>query len=245
MHILRQKLATALLAENDHRKYFTIKSPRKNVVDPAGSNSQPPDHQSDAHQTEPPRPAGAMYQETCPEYAMRMANGPNADQPARKPYDVRRCILGRHVYTISWWLTWSSVVVSKSYWVICNPRSVNTLKIQTSATSKLNIMYACHGSGIVYNPFITEFLKWTLPSLNIARTINPNRGPSLKWQQKGKQCRSWWDGSSWAVSSGSTLFAKKKMFSVCRAERVNWNKYVNVFLLHWLRNKIKHLYASL
>ena len=126
-----------------------------------GSNPQPPEHQSDAHPTQPPRQAGAMYQETCPECAtcMKMANGPNADQSARKPSDVRRCVLGRHAYTISWWLTYTSVVVSKSYWVICNPRSVNTLKIQTSATSKLNLMYACHGSRIVYNPFIPEFLK--------------------------------------------------------------------------------------
>ena len=36
---------------NDRRKYFMIKSPRKNVADPAGSNPQPPDHQSDAHPT--------------------------------------------------------------------------------------------------------------------------------------------------------------------------------------------------
>ena len=33
-----------------------IKSPRKNVADPAGVEPQPPDHQSDAHPTEPPRP---------------------------------------------------------------------------------------------------------------------------------------------------------------------------------------------
>ena len=30
-------------------------SPRKNVTNPAGSNPQPTDHQSDAHPTEPPR----------------------------------------------------------------------------------------------------------------------------------------------------------------------------------------------
>ena len=34
-------------------KYLMIKSPRKNVTDLAGSNSQPPDHQSGTHPTEP------------------------------------------------------------------------------------------------------------------------------------------------------------------------------------------------
>ena len=59
--------------ENDRRKYFMIKSPGKNVGDTGGgggggggggeggeeeeANPQPPDHQSEAHPTEPPRPA--------------------------------------------------------------------------------------------------------------------------------------------------------------------------------------------
>ena len=43
--------------ENNRKKYFMIKSPRKNVTDPAGSNPQPPNHLLDAHPTEPPRPA--------------------------------------------------------------------------------------------------------------------------------------------------------------------------------------------
>ena len=34
-----------------------IKSPRKNVVDPAGSDPQPPDHQSEEQPTEPLRTA--------------------------------------------------------------------------------------------------------------------------------------------------------------------------------------------
>ena len=38
---------------------FHDQSLRKNVADPAGSNPQPPDHQSDAHPTAPPRPACA------------------------------------------------------------------------------------------------------------------------------------------------------------------------------------------
>ena len=38
-------------------KYFMIKSPQKN--DMAGSNRQPPDHQSDVHPTELPRPASS------------------------------------------------------------------------------------------------------------------------------------------------------------------------------------------
>ena len=36
--------------------YSMIKSPQKNVADPAGSNLQPFDHQSDTHPTEPRRP---------------------------------------------------------------------------------------------------------------------------------------------------------------------------------------------
>ena len=41
--------------ENDHRKYFMIKSPWKNVAALAGFNPQPPDYQLDAQPTEPPR----------------------------------------------------------------------------------------------------------------------------------------------------------------------------------------------
>ena len=44
--------------ENDPRKYFMVKSPRKNVADPAGVEPSTSCHQSDAHPTEPPRPAG-------------------------------------------------------------------------------------------------------------------------------------------------------------------------------------------
>ena len=54
----RQKLTIALLESaegNNRRKYFMIKSPRKNVADPMGANLQPPSHQSDAHATEPTR----------------------------------------------------------------------------------------------------------------------------------------------------------------------------------------------
>ena len=50
--------------ENDRRNYFLIKSSQKNVTDRVGSNPQPPDHQSDAHQTEPPR-FGVLYLSTA------------------------------------------------------------------------------------------------------------------------------------------------------------------------------------
>ena len=55
MHILSPETDIQRKGENDRRKYFMIKSPRKNVD--GGSNPQPPDHQSDAHPTEPPRQA--------------------------------------------------------------------------------------------------------------------------------------------------------------------------------------------
>ena len=44
--------------ENNRRKYFMIKSPQKIVADRWGSNLHLPDHQADAHPTEPPRPQG-------------------------------------------------------------------------------------------------------------------------------------------------------------------------------------------
>ena len=45
------------MERNDHRKYFMIKSPRKNIANQWGFNPQFSDHQSDAHPTESPRPA--------------------------------------------------------------------------------------------------------------------------------------------------------------------------------------------
>ena len=59
----------------------------------------------------------------------------------------------------------------------------------------------------------------TLPALNLDMSPFAN-GVTVKIQkQNGKQCRSWWDDSSWAVSSGSTLFAKVSVFD-CMAEGV-------------------------
>ena len=43
--------------ENDHRKYFMISLHERMLPSRRGSNPQPPDHQSDEHPTEPPRPA--------------------------------------------------------------------------------------------------------------------------------------------------------------------------------------------
>ena len=56
----RQKLITALLEsaeENDRRKYFMINHYERMLLTQWGSNSEPPDHKSDAHPIEPPRPA--------------------------------------------------------------------------------------------------------------------------------------------------------------------------------------------
>ena len=41
--------------ENDRRKYFMISCHERMLLTQQGSNSQPPDHQSDAHPTEPLR----------------------------------------------------------------------------------------------------------------------------------------------------------------------------------------------
>ena len=54
------KLKTALLlsaeTENDRIKYFIINLHERLLQDPAGMNQRPPDQQSDALPTEPPRP---------------------------------------------------------------------------------------------------------------------------------------------------------------------------------------------
>ena len=44
-------------AENDGRKYFMIDLHKRILLTRWGLNPQPPDHQSDTHPTEPPRPA--------------------------------------------------------------------------------------------------------------------------------------------------------------------------------------------
>ena len=49
---------------------------------------------------------------------------------------------------------------------------------------------------------------------------------TVNQEQNCKQCRSWWDGSLWAVSSGFTLFAKVSVF-VYRAERA-MQKYLMI-----------------
>ena len=46
-----------LKGENDRRKYFMINLQERMLLDPAGSNPGPPDHQSNMHLTEPLRPA--------------------------------------------------------------------------------------------------------------------------------------------------------------------------------------------
>ena len=60
MHILSPETDLPILdhrkGENDRRKYFMISLHERMLPAPAGSNLQPPDHQSDAHPTEPPRP---------------------------------------------------------------------------------------------------------------------------------------------------------------------------------------------
>ena len=80
------------------------------------------------------------------------------------------------------------------------------------------------------------------------------RGLSQKSKQNGKQCISWWDGSLWAVSSGSILFEKQKkqkkkkkkkkknVCLVCRTERVkiNWGNLkhliIEVHTFYWDKN---------
>ena len=55
---------------------------------------------------------------------------------------------------------------------------------------------------------------WTCPLPQIGVSMKKNQN------QNSKQCRSWWDVSLWAVSSGSTLFAQVPVL-VCREDSVN------------------------
>ena len=66
----------------------------------------------------------------------------------------------------------------------------------------------------------TLLLKWTLLSLNLGMITIAKRVSFKTQEQNGKTCRSRWDGSLWAVSPGSTLFAKIYIL-VYIAERVN------------------------
>ena len=85
-----------------------------------------------------------------------------------------------------------------------------------------------------FEPFIPEFLKWTLPFLNLVRAIATNRGLSKNQSNSCKQCRSWWGGSLWAVSSGFTLFAKTCFCRHDVAATLNRRYYDVVCLLGWL-----------
>ena len=72
---------------------------------------------------------------------------------------------------------------------------------------------------LTHNPFTPEFWKWILPSLNWGMSIIAKRVSVHSQEQNDKQCRSRWDGSLWAISSGSILFAKVFIL-VYGAERV-------------------------
>ena len=57
-------------------------------------------------------------------------------------------------------------------------------------------------------PFIPEFLKWTLPSLNLVRTIVPNLKGSqskIKIELQTVWILIWIQGSSWRVQRGRSF----------------------------------------
>ena len=62
------------------------------------------------------------------------------------------------------------------------PRKINKIIIikQSSVSVVTDV--------VKINPFIPEFLKWTLPSLILDRTIVSNRDLSQIPKQNGKQC---------------------------------------------------------
>ena len=80
------------------------------------------------------------------------------------------------------------------------------------------------------NLFIPEFLKLTLPSLNLDRSTAVQTASVQNQKQNGKQYRSRWDGSLRAISSRSTLIAEVSIL-VCWAETV---KYMSILLVQGL-----------
>ena len=64
--------------------------------------------------------------------------------------------------------------------------------------------------------FFPEFMKWTFSPLILDMSIVANQSMSIK-EQNGKQFRSWWYGSLWAVSTETSLFAQ--VFSLVRRVR--------------------------
>ena len=52
-----------------------------------------------------------------------------------------------------------------------------------------------HWKEFLFTPFIPEFRKWTVLSLNLVRTIVQNRGHSQKLKHNDKQCKFRLDGS--------------------------------------------------
>ena len=100
------------------------------------------------------------------------------------------------------------------------------------------IQFLCNGVFDIcptIKPFTPSFLKKTLPFFSFDMSIVSNRGSVKNLKPDGKQCRSWWDGSS----SGSTLFATSVPVFVYRKERVKCSTIVCVVCIsasHSLRS---------
>ena len=64
--------------------------------------------------------------------------------------------------------------------------SMQSVKVNAAYDKeKFNVCWS-----LLFSPFIPEFLKWTLPSLNLDTSIEQNTGFNQKSITDGKQCRS-------------------------------------------------------
>ena len=103
---------------------------------------------------------------------------------------------------------WCGLKVSKVRRVLSRKHAYFVFIIQL-------VKYYCFVFWNCINPFHSESLKWTFPSLNLDMSIVANRNVSQKSKQNSKQCRFWW-----AVWSGSTLSVHVSSI-VYRDKRVN------------------------
>ena len=85
-------------------------------------------------------------------------------------------------------------------------------------------------------PFTLSFWNGLFrKSLHLETYTAAKRLTIVNQEQNDKHCRSWWAGTLWAVSAGSTLYAKNICLVGPRAERVEW--------IFWHSNRLKIIYV--
>ena len=123
-----------------------------------------------------------------------LANNEDSDQTVRMRRLIwvfvgRTCQRARFLMFRLKYILWVSVIVTAS---VKRFKWVPTRYIWCKSDKNSDFFHDNH--------FITEFIKWTIPSLHLVRIAIPNKGLSQKSKQNGKQCRSWQDGSHHELS---------------------------------------------